>query len=270
LSGFSEDRYDSTNWGLLQAIRVQLRVIGALTLREMSTRFGRDNLGYIWLFVEPALLGGCIGALHLIAGHELPGGPNVMIFWVMGYIPFYLFRGVVNRASTVIVGNQSLLYHRRVTVLDIVLARHLLEGLAVLGAMAGFTIAFGMAIGEWPVEPAWMVIGMLIMLALSNGVAMLIAAGAVYTDLFDRIVHMVTYVTMPALGCFFMVFWLPTSIQSIALTIPTVHVFEMVRYGIYGNSLPTTFDLEYVLFWSAVLNALGMLALRKARRHLVI
>lgn len=43
---------------VLHGLRVQLRVVGALTLRERGTRFGRDNLGYVWLFLEPALLGG--------------------------------------------------------------------------------------------------------------------------------------------------------------------------------------------------------------------
>ena len=36
-----------TGAALLPALRVQLRVVGALTLRELGTRFGRDNLGYI-------------------------------------------------------------------------------------------------------------------------------------------------------------------------------------------------------------------------------
>ena len=31
---------------LWSCFRIQMRVIGALTLREMGTRFGRDNLGY--------------------------------------------------------------------------------------------------------------------------------------------------------------------------------------------------------------------------------
>ena len=53
---------------LWSCFRIQMRVIGALTLREMGTRFGRDNLGYLWLFLEPMMLGGAIGALHLASG----------------------------------------------------------------------------------------------------------------------------------------------------------------------------------------------------------
>src|SRR4051812_18163643 len=124
----------------LEGLRIQLRVIGALTLRELGTRFGRDNLGYLWLFLEPALLGGAIGAVHHISGTGMPGGLHVATFWVLGYIPYYLLRGVVNRAPTAIVSNQSLLYHRNISLFDIILARNLLEGAAVGGAMVGFQV----------------------------------------------------------------------------------------------------------------------------------
>ena len=256
--------------GLLHGLRVQLRVIGALTLREMGTRFGRDNLGYLWLFLEPALLGGALGFAHHLAGHGMPGGLNVASFWVIGYIPFYLLRGVLNRAPTAIVANQSLLYHRQVTLLDILAARNLLEGGATFGAMVAFLLFFGLLVDEWPREPAKLVLGMMLMLGMAHGAALLIATGSVYTELFDRVMHLVTYLALPLTGAFFMVFWLPTELQRIALWIPTVHVFELVRSGQYGSVVPTQYDLGYVLAWVAGLNLLGMAGLRRARRDLVL
>lgn len=255
---------------LWSCFRIQMRVIGALTLREMGTRFGRDNLGYLWLFLEPMMLGGAIGALHQVSGHGMPGGLNPFVFWVVGYIPFYLFRGVVNRAPVGIAGNQSLLYHRQVTILDIMLSRHLLEGAAVGVALMAYLLLFGAVLGDWPREPGLIVLGMVLMLGLAQGLALLIAAGSVYTELFERITHLATYLFMGLTGAFFMVFWLPSDLQAAALTIPTVHCFELVRHGIYGTQVPTTYDIPYVLTWTALLNLLGMAALRKARRHLVV
>jgi capsular polysaccharide transport system permease protein len=255
---------------LWSCFRIQMRVIGALTLREMGTRFGRDNLGYIWLFLEPMMLGGAIGALHLASGHSMPGGLNPFVFWVVGYIPFYLFRGIVNRAPSGIAGNQSLLYHRHVTVLDIMLSRHLLEFAAVGIAFMAYLALFGAVLGDWPREPGLIVLGMVLMLGLAQGLAFLIAAGSVYTELFERITHLATYLFMGLTGAFFMVFWLPSDLQAAALTIPTVHCFEMVRHGLYGTLVPTTYDVSYVLMWVAALNLLGMAALRKARRHMIV
>ncbi len=254
----------------LLGLQVQLRVVGALTLRELGTRFGRDNLGYIWLFIEPALLGGALGVLHKLSGHAMPGGVDPATFWVIGYIPYYLLRGVINRGPSAIAANQSLLYHRHVTLLDILLARDLLEGAATMGALFGFVLFFGLVAGEWPSDPAKIVLGMVLMLAFAHGVAMLLAVGSVYTELFDRITHLVTYLALPITGAFFMVFWLPTDWQRAALWVPTVHVFELVRDGQYGTRVPTTYDLPYLIGWVAALNLLGMAGLRRARRDLAL
>jgi capsular polysaccharide transport system permease protein len=37
------------------SIYVQIRVIGALMVREMLTTYGRKNLGFLWLFLEPLI-----------------------------------------------------------------------------------------------------------------------------------------------------------------------------------------------------------------------
>lgn len=255
---------------LYDCFRIQSRVIGALILREMGTRFGRDNLGYLWLFLEPLMLGSAIGFLHYVSGHGMPGGLDPFVFWTIGYVPYFLFRSIVNRAPNSVAGNQSLLYHRRVTLLDIMLARHLLEGAAVGIALAVFLLAFGVVLGTWPKEPGLIVLGMLLMLGLSHGLALLIAAGSVYTELFERVTHLFTYLSIGILGAFFMVFWLPTELQQAALLVPTVHCFELVRHGLYGTLVPTHYDIGYVIAWAAALNLLGMAALRKARRHLIV
>lgn len=255
---------------LRDAFRIQQRVVGALILRELSTRFGRRNLGYLWLFLEPATLGGAIAMVHHLSGHGLPGGLNIAAFWVVGYVPYYLLRSVVNRAPSAIFSNQSLLYHRRITVLDILISRNLLEAAAVSGAMLAFLLVFGLSMGEWPRDAGKIVLGMLLMLAFANGLSLLLAAGSVYTELFERLTHLATYLSLPLTGAFFMVFWLPTELQEAALWIPTVHCFELIRAGQFGTLVPTHYDIGYVLAWGAGLNLLGLAALRRARRDLVL
>jgi len=36
---------------LREGWRIQARVIGALMIRELNTRFGRDNIGFLWIMV---------------------------------------------------------------------------------------------------------------------------------------------------------------------------------------------------------------------------
>jgi capsular polysaccharide transport system permease protein len=264
----SEDLREPT--GLRKGFRVQGQVIGALLMRELSSRFGRENLGYLWLFLEPMMLGSAIGLVHHVSGHGLPGNLPILPFWILSYVPYYLFRSVINRAPSAIYSNQSLLYHRRVTLFDIIVSRNLLDGAAVLGAMFVFILTFGLVLEDWPKEPAKIILGMVLMLGLAHGLSLGIAAGSVYSELFDRLTHLVTYLSLPFTGAFFMVFWLPTELQEVAEWMPTVHVFELIRAGQFGTQVPTSYDIPYLLGWIAALNLFGMLALRRARRDLVV
>ena len=38
-------------------------ILGALMMRELSSRFGRRNIGFLWIMAEPALF--CIGIIVL-------------------------------------------------------------------------------------------------------------------------------------------------------------------------------------------------------------
>ena len=39
----------------LRTVRRHARLLWALMMRELSTRYGRDNLGFLWLIGEPLL-----------------------------------------------------------------------------------------------------------------------------------------------------------------------------------------------------------------------
>ena len=40
---------------LLRSVVIQGRVLGALVMREIITRYGRHNIGFMWVFVEPMM-----------------------------------------------------------------------------------------------------------------------------------------------------------------------------------------------------------------------
>ena len=255
--------------GLLRALRTQFRVIGALVMREMHTRFGRENLGYVWLFLEPMILAGSVATLQGLFGHGLPGGLAAFPYFTISYTPYYLFRSLVSRAAATYEANHSLFYHARVTLLDTLVARTILETAAVLIALTVFLAGVGAFSGLWPHDPLMVALGLVLMALLGHGLALIICASAVLgTHNIDRIVHPFTYITIPITGAFFMVWWLPTEAQGWALMVPTVHIFEFIREGYFGPVVPYSYDLGFLAIVIAVLNVLGLLALRAARRHL--
>ena len=50
---------------------VQRRVIFALLMREVLTRFGRHNIGFLWMFVEPMVFTLFVAGLWTVSGGSL-------------------------------------------------------------------------------------------------------------------------------------------------------------------------------------------------------
>ena len=110
-----------------QSLAIQGRVINALLMREIITRYGRKNLGFLWLFVEPLLLTFFIVMMWKFLRADKVSTLNIIAFVMTGYPMAMMWRNASNRAIGSISANLSLLYHRNVRVLDTIFTRVLLE-----------------------------------------------------------------------------------------------------------------------------------------------
>ena len=109
-----------------------LRVVFALVLREMGTRFGRSAGGYLWALLEP--LGGIV-LLAVAFGLALrtpPMGTSFLLFYATGIVPFSMFNTMSKAVSTAVSSNKGLLTYPVVTLLDAVLAKFLLNLLTLV------------------------------------------------------------------------------------------------------------------------------------------
>ena len=128
-------------------------------MRELHTRYGRENIGYLWLIGEPLIFGSVIALLHTgQTSHE--GDINPVAFTVTGYAVFIIFRTIVNRSDGALAANRPLLYHRMVTILDITVARALLE---LAGTVTAFLILLltvtGVGYADMPPRPLYLALG---------------------------------------------------------------------------------------------------------------
>jgi capsular polysaccharide transport system permease protein len=255
--------------GMLEGVRTQMRVISAIILRELHTRFGRHHLGYVWIFIEPMILGACIAGIHAVKDVGMQGGIDVVAFYLVGYTPYYLFRAILNRAGGAVVQNTPLFYHRQISYLDIMIARNTLDTATVMIAIA-IMVAFAATFtGAWPDDWLKIALGVMMIGAFCHGLSLLLLAATVWGhETVDRVVHPMTYLMIPFTGAFVMVWWLPYSLQEAYLLIPSVGMFELVREGMFGPVVPHHYHLDYMLTWTVGLNVLGMLALRATRGRL--
>lgn len=251
---------------LIDCARQQLRVIGALIIREMHTRFGQHRFGYIWLFFEPLLLGSTIALIHYLHGSD--GARGGFAFFSIGYVLFFVLRGVIARATGTIRSNRGLLYHRQVTLPDLFFARNVIEGVACTGVMVIFVFGVIAMGGEVPDSPMKMLFALGLMLLLCQGIGLLVGAASTEWEGVERFVQMATFLMMPLCGLLFMVDWLPEVMQEIVLWIPFVHLFELLRDGQFGDRFRPIYDLTYVAAWILGSHLLGLSALRVMRARI--
>ncbi|MBP0491196.1 ABC transporter permease [Pararoseomonas indoligenes] len=262
-------RRERGHW-IVEGFATQCRVIGALIMREMQTRFGRHNVGFLWLFFEPLFLGMMVGLMHSAHGRSMPGGVDPFLFSLVGYVPFFMFRAIVNRAGSALHSNLTLLFHRQVTPVDVLVSRNLLEAASVVGVIVIILAGGAWLTGIWPANPALIFFCLLLMFLLCNGIAMNVAALVARWEVTERLIHPITYLSMPLSGAFFALHWLPTEIREILLWNPLVSLHEGIRAGVFGDAFPSYYDLRYVGWCILIVNLLGLLSLRTARRKLEI
>jgi len=252
-----------------RGLAVQTHVVGALLMRELHTRFGRDNIGYLWAVFEPGILALAVTIMHLAASSRTGFGLDPIPFWVVGYTPFCMFRFMVLRAEAAIESNRTLLYHRMVTITDLLIARNVLEFASAVMAMAilvGFAWLCGM--GNLPDRPLLMMAGLAQLWWLSFGISLVVAAASENSTVVQRIIHPATYVSLPLSGAFFLLKWIPHPWRDYLAWSPLISPFEQIREGQFASFDSAYVDPAYVIGWSLVLTILGLVAIRITRRRM--
>jgi len=253
---------------LLRSLAIQRRVIGALLLREIITRFGRHNIGMLWLVAEPMVF--TLGVALLWTATRQIHGSNMPIvaFAITGYSSVLLWRNTVSRCSHAVQQNAGLLYHRNVRPLDVYITRILLEAAGATASLVMLLVIFA-AVG-WiapPIDVLKVVAGWLMLAWFGAALALTVGAATSHHELVDRIWHPASYLLFPLSGAAYMVDWLPQAAQERVLLLPMVHGVEMLREGYFGNVVRTHHDMGYMAACNLVLSLAGLLLLRSAARR---
>lgn len=255
---------------LRKAFTVQVRVILALLMREVITRYGRHNIGFMWLFVEPMIFTLGVALLWSLAGahHESP--LPIVAFAVTGYSSVLLWRNMPNRCVSAIEPNLSLMYHRNVKVIDIFLSRLILEALGATASFLVLSVVFiSIGVMSLPYDLLKVVFGWLMLTWFGFSLALIVGSLGIYSEVVERIWHPMMYFLFPLSGAAYMVEWLPKDIQSALLWLPMVHGTELLREGYFGESIITHHDISYMAFSCLILTCIGLVLERSASKRVV-
>ncbi|MBP3195005.1 MAG: ABC transporter permease [Cardiobacteriaceae bacterium] len=248
---------------LIAALKIQGRVIFALLMREILTRYGRGNIGFLWLFIEPLLFTLMIVFVRQAIKMNSILGMDVA-FILTGYPMILMWRNASNRAIGAVKANLSLMYHRNVRVFDTLFSRVLLE---VIGAtvaqigLVGLLIFIGMI--DMPADLFYMLAAWTLMAFFALGLGTIICAIAYRFDRFGKIWGIASFLMMPLSGAFFYVHSLPAKAQEFFLWIPMVSGTEMFRHGYFGNTVITHERIGYLIIFDLAMLLFGMSEIRK-------
>lgn len=251
-----------------QGLDNQRHVIGALMMRELHTRYGRENIGYLWMIAEPMLLAGAVAGIHAGERTHFSSDIRSVPFAILGYCIFILFRAIITRAESTIDSNKALLYHRMVTIYDMLTARALIEGASTICTVS-ILLLFATALGfaDLPVRPMALLGAILFMLWLSFGLSMVLAAVSYDNKLITKFIHPITYLLMPTSGAFFQLQWIPEPYRTWLSWFPMTQIFELARYGQFESAMLTYVDFPYLIGSNLCLLFVGLVALKVVRRR---
>lgn len=245
------------------SLRVQGRVIYALLIRELLTRYGRNNFGFLWLILEPMLFTLAVTAIwtatRSVHGSDLP----IVAFAVTGYSSMMMWRNMPGRCIGALSSNKSLLFHRQVRPLDVYLARTLLEFVGSSAAFVFLIAAFWSV--EWMnlPEDALQVLGGWLMLAwFGMGLAWLLGTLSERSDLVEKLWSPLSYLLFPFSGAAFIADSLPERVRETMLYLPMLNCVEFIREGYFGSKMTAHYDMEYVAIFNLCLTFMALVLVR--------
>jgi ABC-2 type transport system permease protein/capsular polysaccharide transport system permease protein len=249
---------------------VQRRVIYALLMREVLTRFGRHNIGFLWLFVEPMLFTLGVTALWTIAGASHGSSLPIVAFALTGYSSVLLWRNMPSRVIGSIPPNLSLMYHRNVKVIDVFFSRLLLEAAGATISFVVLSVIF-ISIGwmKAPENTLQVILAWLMLAWFGASFAILLGALSERSEIIDKLWHPTAYLLFPLSGAAFMVDALPPIGQKYILLLPMVHGVEMLREGYFGSAVRAHYDLSYMALCCSILSLLGLAQTRIVSRQVM-
>jgi capsular polysaccharide transport system permease protein len=255
-------------WG---ALRLQSRSIGAVMMREFIARWGRGNLGFAWLYGEALVFSFPVLIVWHFARPRYEGGVAMLPFLWTGYMPILMFRHVIGINLRPVLSNRGLLYHTRITPLDIFLGRSLLEVMGNITAVPvswwvwyvfgfmDFPQNFGMFLAGWGFMTWWILVFALITAALSE-------RSEVITHLWSPVSYLYIFWS----GFFFLAQWLPYKIRIIAMWIdPPLQCYEIIRGGYFGSAIHPYYNVAHLSLMLTVLTCLGLWLFKDVRRYII-
>ncbi|AHE65618.1 ABC transporter permease [Legionella oakridgensis] len=216
--------------------QVMCASVFAIVIRDIQKKFIKSvntprSLAFFWIILEPMLHIGAWMLIRTLVRHSTTHTPlSPSLFIVLGAIPFFLFRNVINSAKSSIKGNKSYYLFRQIKPIDPILANLISELLintavfiVILAILSWFSIS-------WHVyDFLFWLINIATYVAFLLGLALIIAILCFFFNFINICMSIIMRLAYLFSGIFFSAATLPEQARTIMLYNPVFQFIELTR-----------------------------------------
>ena len=250
--------------------QIQKSVVFALFIRELSSRFGRFKLGYVWAVAEPffTILAFCL--IRIAMGSGSIEGLAFPIFFASGMLIYTIFNNIGQAMIGLVESNLALMNYQRIKPMDPLIARSILE--IIISAISIFTILGGFYWAgysfTWNNTLGFIAVFILIS-AFSFGVGCIFAVVSLLFQEFKKIAPIVIRPTFFISGIFFSTNSIPEHLLPYLLWNPILHAIELGRDVMFVEYNCAHASWSYLSFSTLASLALGLALFQFYQKKLV-
>jgi capsular polysaccharide transport system permease protein len=229
-------------------LKTHVQVVGALLVREVTTRYGGKPGGYIWAILEPASY---VIMMTLVVGgiaHQPALGTSFSEFFATGYLSFFYYAGCVGYLTSAVRANKTLLSYPNVAPIDTILARLIVQTLTttLVSVLVLGTIIYSQ---RFPVSIRW---------------------GYILESypLYEQIFGIVSRPLMILSGVMYLPDLVPHPFRDVLLLNPLCHATMLFREGFYPEYRATEFNSTYMWLFVLFVFAVGNMIFTSSRKTL--
>jgi capsular polysaccharide transport system permease protein len=247
-----------------------LRVVQALILREVATRYGRTPGGFVWAILEPVAAVLVLSAALSMVVQAPSLGTSFVIFYASGYLPFLFYATLQGHVQQALVYSRPLLVYPSVSWIDAIAARFALNAVTGLAVVAIVLSGLAIATGELRIiAPGQVVLALSLAALLGLGLGVLNCLLIGLFPLWGQVWAILSRPLFLVAGVIFVMEDLPPRLQDWLYLTPWIHVTGLFRAGFYPGYDAGYASVTLVLTWALVPLALGLVFLQRHRHKLL-
>ncbi len=255
----------------METLSAQGRIVGAVLLQDMRTRFGRSYISYLIAVAWPLTHLLFIMGSYLLVNSFAPIGDEPAVFLATGLLPYILCLYPARQLGFALLQNRQLLNIPILRPIHLIVARVLLE--LTTAALVGLVVFLVLGLAGFDVWPsdlgvAAQAICATLFLAIGFGVLNIILV-----SLFGPFVIVAFMVLMIGMfvtsGIYLPVQSAPEPIRSLMLYNPMCNLVEWMRSAYFSSYDTDTVNKSLVIGTASITLLLGLLGERFMRNKLL-